>query len=45
MNPIPQTPEYLAFGREDLRAGCQESIYEEVTTGEAEIVRSTGAMI
>jgi hypothetical protein len=28
MNPIPQTPEDLAFGREDLRAGCQEGIYE-----------------
>jgi hypothetical protein len=28
-----------------LRAGCQEGIYEEVTTGEAERIRSTGAMI
>jgi hypothetical protein len=45
MNPIPQTPEDLAFGSEDLRAGCQEGIYEEVTTGEAEGIRSTGAMI
>jgi hypothetical protein len=45
MNPIPQTPEDLAFGREDLRSGCQEGIYEEVTTGEAERIRSTGAMI
>jgi hypothetical protein len=26
MNPIPQTPEDLAFGREDLRAGFQEGI-------------------
>jgi hypothetical protein len=41
----PQTPEDLAFGSEDLRAGCQEGIYEEVTTGEAERIRSTGAMI
>jgi hypothetical protein len=32
MNPIRQTPEDLAFGREDLRAGCLEGIYEEVTT-------------
>jgi hypothetical protein len=31
--------------REDLRAGCQEGICEEVTTGEAERIRSTGAMI
>jgi hypothetical protein len=45
MNPIRQTPEYLAFGREDLRAGCQEGLYEEVTTGEAERIRSTGAII
>jgi hypothetical protein len=45
MNPIPQTPEDLAFGREDLRAECQEGIYEEETTGEAERTRSTGAMI
>jgi hypothetical protein len=45
MNPIPQTPEDLAFGREDLRAGCQEGIYEEVKTGEAERTRSTGAII
>jgi hypothetical protein len=45
MNPIPQTPEDLAFGSEDLRAGCQEGIYEEETTGEAERIRSIGAMI
>jgi hypothetical protein len=45
MNTPPQTPEDLAFGREDSRAGCQEGIYEEVTTGEAERIRSTGAMI
>jgi hypothetical protein len=45
MNPIPQTPEDLAFGREDLRAGCQEGIYKEVTTGKAERIRSTGAII
>jgi hypothetical protein len=45
MKPIPQTPEDLAFGREELRAGRQEGIYEEVTTGESERIRSTGAMI
>jgi hypothetical protein len=45
MNPIPQTPKDLAFGREDLRAGCQEGMYEEVTTVEAERIRSTDAMI
>jgi hypothetical protein len=45
MNPIPKTPEDLEFGREDLRAGCQEGIYEEVTTGEVERIRSTDAMI
>jgi hypothetical protein len=45
MKPIPQTSEDLAFGPEDFRAGCQEGIYEEVTTGEAERIRSTGAMI
>jgi hypothetical protein len=44
MNSIPQTSEDLAFGREDLRAGCQEGIYEGVMTGEAEMIRSTGAM-
>jgi hypothetical protein len=32
MNPIPQTPKDLAFGCEDLRAGYQEGIYEEVAT-------------
>jgi hypothetical protein len=41
MNPIPQTPEDLAFGCEDLRAGCQEAIYEELTTGEAEWILNT----
>jgi hypothetical protein len=45
MNSIPQTPDDLAFGREDLWAGCQEGIYEGVTTGEAERIRSTAAMI
>jgi hypothetical protein len=45
MNPIPQTPEDLAFEREDIRTGCQEGIYEKVTTEEAERIRSTGAMI
>jgi hypothetical protein len=45
MNPIPQTPKDLAFGRKDLRAGCKGGIDEEVTTGEAERIRSTGAMI
>jgi hypothetical protein len=45
MNLIPQTPEDLAFGREDLRAGCQEGIYQEVTTGETERICSTGAMV
>jgi hypothetical protein len=45
MNPISQTPEDFAFGSEDLRAGCQEGLYEEVTTGEAERIRGTGAMI
>jgi hypothetical protein len=45
MNPIPQTSEDLAFGHEDLRTGCQEGIYDEVTTEEAERIRSTGAMI
>jgi hypothetical protein len=45
MNPMPQTPEDLAFGREDLRAGCQEGIHEEVKTGEAERIRGTGVMI
>jgi hypothetical protein len=29
--PIPQTPEDLSFGREDLREGFLEGIYEEVT--------------
>jgi hypothetical protein len=45
MSPIPQTPEDLAFGREDLRAGCLEGIYEEITLEEAENVIRTGAMI
>jgi hypothetical protein len=45
MNPIPQTPEDLAFGSEDLRSGCQEGTYEEVMIGEAERIRTTGAMI
>jgi hypothetical protein len=45
MNPIPQTPKDLAFRREDLRAGYHEGIYEEVTTGGAERIRSAGAMI
>jgi hypothetical protein len=45
MTPIPQTPEDLAFGREDLRAGCQERIYEKITPEEAETIQKTGAMI
>jgi hypothetical protein len=42
MNPAPQTPEDLAFGREDLRAGCQEGIYEQINPGEAEKFRKMG---
>jgi hypothetical protein len=45
MNPIPQILEDLAFEREDLQVGCQEGIYEGVSTGEAERIRSTGSMI
>jgi hypothetical protein len=45
MNPIPQTPEDLTFGREDHRDGCQKGIYEEVTTAESASIRRTGAMI
>jgi hypothetical protein len=45
MNLIPLTLEDLAFGCEVLRVGCQEGIYEEVMKGEAESMRSTGAMI
>jgi hypothetical protein len=41
----PSDPEDLEFGREDLLVGCKEGIYEEVTTGEAERIRSTGVMI
>jgi hypothetical protein len=44
MRLIPQSPEDLAFAREDLRAGCQEGIYEEVSREEVEEIRSTGAM-
>jgi hypothetical protein len=45
MSPIPQTPEYLAFGREDLWDGCREGIYEEVMTDEVERIRSADAVI
>jgi hypothetical protein len=45
MIPIPQTPEDLAFGREDLLAGYREGIYEEITLEAAESIRRTGAMI
>jgi hypothetical protein len=44
MNPIPHTPEDIAFVRGELRAGCQEAIHEEVKTGEAKDIRSTGAV-
>lgn len=45
MGLIPQSPEDLAFAREDLRVGCQEGIYEEVSREEVEEIRSTGAMV
>jgi hypothetical protein len=45
MGLIPQSPEVLAFIREDLRAGCQEGIYEEVSRVEVEEIRSTDAMV
>jgi hypothetical protein len=45
MRLIPQSPEELAFAREDLRAGCQEGIYEEVSRVEVEEIRSTGAIV
>jgi hypothetical protein len=45
MSPIPQTLEDLAFGREDLRAGFLEGIYEEITLEAAESIRRTGVMI
>jgi hypothetical protein len=45
MGLIPQSPEDLVFAREDLRAGCQQGIYEEVSRVEVEEIRSTGAII
>jgi hypothetical protein len=45
MNLIPQTPEDLAFGREDIRAGYREGIYEEMTVGNTKRIRSTGVMV
>jgi hypothetical protein len=45
MGMIPQNPEDLDFAREDLRVGCQEGIYKEVSKEEVEEIRSTGAMI
>jgi hypothetical protein len=45
MSPIPQTPEDFAFGREDLRAGFLEGIYDEITLEAAEGIGRTGAMI
>jgi hypothetical protein len=45
MGLIPQIPEDLAFAREDLRVGCQEGIYEEISKEEVDEIRSTGAMI
>jgi hypothetical protein len=34
MGLITQSPEDFAFPRENLRAGCQEGIYEEVSRAE-----------
>jgi hypothetical protein len=45
MGLIPQSPEDLAFSREDLRAGFQEGIYEEVSRSEVDEIRCTGAMV
>jgi hypothetical protein len=42
---MPQSPEDLAFAREDLQVGCQEGIYEEVSREEVEEIRSTWAMV
>jgi hypothetical protein len=42
MGLIPQSPEDLAFAREDLRP---EGIYEKVSRAEVEEIRSTSAVV
>jgi hypothetical protein len=42
---ISQSPEDLAFAREDFQAGCQEGIFEEVSRLEVEEIRGTCAMV
>lgn len=42
---IPQTPEDLEFGTQDLKQGCLEGIYEEVLAVEVEHLRRQGLMV
>jgi hypothetical protein len=45
MGELPQSAEDLRFGIEDLRAGCAEGIYEEVSREDVSAVQAKGCMI
>jgi Reverse transcriptase (RNA-dependent DNA polymerase) len=45
MGELPQSAEDLRFGIEDLRAGCAEGIYEEVSREDVNAVQAKGCMI
>jgi hypothetical protein len=45
MGELPQSVEDLKFGVEDLRAGCEEGIYEEIREEEVNSLQAKGCMI
>jgi hypothetical protein len=45
MGEVPQSAEDLLFCAADLKAGCEEQIYEELTGENAQNIRNAGGMI
>jgi Reverse transcriptase (RNA-dependent DNA polymerase) len=45
MGELPQSAEDLEFGIADLRAGCKEGIYEDISAEDANLIRAKGNMI
>jgi hypothetical protein len=45
MGELPQSVKDLDFGVEDVRAGCEEGIYEEIRGEEVNALQAKGCMI
>jgi hypothetical protein len=43
MGKLPQSAEDIGFGVEDLRAGCEEGILEEISREDVKVVQAKDA--